>query len=74
MNTFTAEAKIELKKLDPGRDWSHLPDYECASEGLKEYWYPVLWSRELKKKQSLSFLWSQNHADAGQGRARSCAS
>ena len=50
MNTFTAEAKIELKKLDPGRDWSHLPDYECASEGLKEYWYPVLWSRELKKK------------------------
>ena len=33
-----------------GRDWSAFPEYEAAKKGLRDYWYPVLWARELKKK------------------------
>lgn len=47
---LTKEEKLEQKKLAPGRDWSHLHDYEAASNGLENYWYPVYWSRQLKKK------------------------
>ena len=41
---------IEDKRLNLGGDWSAWPDYEDAEEGLHEYWYPVAWSREVKKK------------------------
>jgi len=41
---------IEDKRLNLGGDWSAWPDYEDAEEGLHDYWYPVAWSREVKKK------------------------
>lgn len=39
------------RKYALGRDWSAFPDYEAAKTGLPNYWYPVLWARELKKKK-----------------------
>lgn len=47
----TPEEKAHAKKYDPGRDWSAFPDYEAAKQGLRNYWYPVLWARELKSKK-----------------------
>jgi phenylpropionate dioxygenase-like ring-hydroxylating dioxygenase large terminal subunit len=47
---LSAEERREKRKLDPGRDWSHLHDYEDAESGLENYWYPVYWGRKLKKK------------------------
>jgi phenylpropionate dioxygenase-like ring-hydroxylating dioxygenase large terminal subunit len=36
----------------PGRqDWSTWPRYEAATLGLRNYWYPVLWSRSLREKK-----------------------
>ncbi len=45
-----ASDKLKQRKYDLGRDWSGFPDYEKAAKGLRNYWYPVLWARELKKK------------------------
>jgi len=47
---ISSEQKANAKKYDLGRDWSAFPDYEDAKLGLRNYWYPVLWARELKKK------------------------
>lgn len=44
-------AAEKRRKLDFGRDWSAFPDYEAAKQGLRNYWYPVLWARDLKKKK-----------------------
>jgi len=49
--TMTPEEKAQAKKYDPGRDWSAFPDYEAAKQGLRNYWYPVLWARKLKSKK-----------------------
>jgi phenylpropionate dioxygenase-like ring-hydroxylating dioxygenase large terminal subunit len=32
------------------QDWSTWPTYAAASHGLRDYWYPVMWSRELTGK------------------------
>jgi len=49
--TMTPEEKAHARKYDPGRDWSAFPDYEAAKQGLRNYWYPVLWARKLKSKK-----------------------
>lgn len=38
------------RKLLPGRNWESWPEYEAAACGLRNYWYPVLWAQELKRK------------------------
>lgn len=48
--SMTSADKTNAKKYDLGRDWSTFPEYEAAKLGLRDYWYPVLWARELKKK------------------------
>jgi len=48
---MTPQEKAQAKKYDPGRDWSAFPDYEAAKQGLRNYWYPVLWARKLKSKK-----------------------
>ena len=41
-------AKVEK----PGRqDWASWPRYEAADLGLRNYWYPVAWSKTLKEKK-----------------------
>lgn len=30
--------------------WHAWPNYDAAEEGLRNFWYPVIWSRELKDK------------------------
>jgi phenylpropionate dioxygenase-like ring-hydroxylating dioxygenase large terminal subunit len=32
------------------RSWSTWPAYDAAELGLREYWYPVMWSRRLGRK------------------------
>lgn len=32
------------------RSWSTWPVYDAAELGLREYWYPVAWSREIGRK------------------------
>jgi nitrite reductase/ring-hydroxylating ferredoxin subunit len=32
------------------REWDTWPTYDAAVLGLRSYWYPVLWSRELGRK------------------------
>jgi phenylpropionate dioxygenase-like ring-hydroxylating dioxygenase large terminal subunit len=32
------------------RDWATWPRYDAAVLGLRNYWYPVLWSRELRDR------------------------
>ena len=44
-------AAKKKRKLDLGRDWSAFPGYEASKRGLRYYWYPVLWARDLKKKK-----------------------
>ena len=44
-------AAKKKRKLDLGRDWSAFPGYEASKRGLRNYWYPVLWARDLKKKK-----------------------
>ena len=58
--TLKSADRIELRKLDPGRDWSHLPAYDGAGEGLPEYWYPVMWSRALKARPKSVRVCGQN--------------
>ena len=39
------------RKFSTGRqDWSSWPDYDAAGNGLENYWYPVTWSSEVKRK------------------------
>ena len=47
---LSPEARIERRKLDPGKDWSAFPAYDAAKNGLRDYWYPVLWARQLKRR------------------------
>ena len=63
---MTAEQKADAKKYDHGRDWSHLAEYEAAKQGLRNYWYPVLWARELKSKKptAVKLCGEKNHAAA----------
>ena len=45
-----------------GREsWSTWPRYEAATEGFRNYWYPVMWSRELSngKPRTLKLLGEQ---------------
>ena len=48
-------AEAKAKKLAPGGDWSFWPDYDAAESGLHDYWYPVMWSRSVKKKTPKPF-------------------
>ena len=32
------------------REWDTWPTYDAAILGLRNYWYPVLWSRQLGRK------------------------
>ncbi len=49
-DTITTD-KAEQRKLHSGRDWKQWPHYEVAESGLLNYWYPVLWSRQLRKNK-----------------------
>lgn len=41
--------RSEDAKRSTGRaDWSSWPNYEAAAGGLENYWYPVLWSSEVR--------------------------
>jgi phenylpropionate dioxygenase-like ring-hydroxylating dioxygenase large terminal subunit len=31
-------------------DWGSWPAYEAAASGLREYWYPVVWSSQVSRK------------------------
>jgi nitrite reductase/ring-hydroxylating ferredoxin subunit len=43
--------EISEKAYSLGRDnWESWPVYEAAETGLGNYWYPVLWSRDVRKK------------------------
>src|SRR5579871_4081503 len=44
-------AVSEQSLLSVGRrDWATWPRYEAAELGFREYWYPVLWSRDVGTK------------------------
>jgi phenylpropionate dioxygenase-like ring-hydroxylating dioxygenase large terminal subunit len=50
-NKQEPEEKPVRKYLDGGRrDWATWPRYEAAVTGLRNYWYPVMWARDLGKK------------------------
>lgn len=34
----------------PGDDWSQWPIYNAATLGFRNYWYPVVWEREVTEK------------------------
>jgi phenylpropionate dioxygenase-like ring-hydroxylating dioxygenase large terminal subunit len=34
----------------PGQDWSQWPTYDAATLGFRNYWYPVVWEREIGDK------------------------
>ncbi|MFI7081461.1 Rieske 2Fe-2S domain-containing protein [Micromonospora sp. NPDC049903] len=34
----------------PGQDWSQWPTYDAAALGFRNYWYPVVWEREIGDK------------------------
>ena len=55
MTTAEKLADIKAKKMDVGGDWSFWPDYEAAESGLLNYWYPVVWSRQVKKAKPKPF-------------------
>lgn len=46
-----SEPAISEKAYSPGRQsWETWPVYEKAELGLRNFWYPVMWSRDLGKK------------------------
>lgn len=38
------------------QDWASWPRYEGAALGFPNYWYPVMWSRDLKKPTQVRLL------------------
>ena len=42
----------ERKKSFGRADWSSWPSYDDAEQGLRNFWYPVQWSAEVKNKPS----------------------
>ncbi len=41
----------------PGEDWSQWPTYDAATLGFRNYWYPVLWERDIgDKPQAVTLL------------------
>ena len=50
MHPETIQAREKAKKTRLGRGWEPWPEYEAAAEGLKDYWYPVIWAVSVKKK------------------------
>ncbi|MDH4118490.1 MAG: Rieske 2Fe-2S domain-containing protein [Acidimicrobiia bacterium] len=56
------EAKLRIQPQDIadkaknlGRpDWTKWPVYDSAAAGLRDYWYPVLWSNQLRNKKPLA--------------------
>lgn len=38
------------RRQAPGQDWSTWPQYEAAELGLRGYWYPIAWAREVGKR------------------------
>lgn len=61
MSDVTARSETQTEDSRAGRDdraqrstgrqdWSAWPLYNAAASGLKEYWYPVAWSRVITEK------------------------
>ena len=50
MHPETIQAREKAKKTRLGRGWEPWPEYEAAAEGLKDYWYPVIWAVSVKKR------------------------
>jgi nitrite reductase/ring-hydroxylating ferredoxin subunit len=49
--TDTARSRPRSKAEHRGRtDWSSWPVYEAAGPGLRNFWYPVLWSNQVGGK------------------------
>jgi len=72
LSASTPEAKRRRLELGLGRDWSSYPAYGAAIGGLRQYWYPVLWGRSLKRRPQSVRLCGENivlHRDA-EGKAR----
>ena len=46
-----ADAKLRARQLSTGRGWETWPKYEAVAEGMQNYWYPVLWARQLRGKR-----------------------
>ena len=44
------DTRTRARQLSPGRDWTAWPQYEAAASGLPEYWYPVAWARQVRRK------------------------
>lgn len=44
----TNQSSEDAKRSTGRADWSSWPTYEAAIEGLENYWYPVLWSNEVR--------------------------
>jgi phenylpropionate dioxygenase-like ring-hydroxylating dioxygenase large terminal subunit len=47
-------------RYHPGRDWEAWPDYEAASQGLLNYWYPVAWGNQVVQKPVAMRVCGQN--------------
>lgn len=43
-------AKPDPKRSMGRADWTRWPSYDRADEGLVNYWYPVAWSSEIRRK------------------------
>ena len=56
-NRRPVETKPVRTHVDGGRrDWATWPRYDAAATGLRNYWYPVMWSRDLGKKKPVEVL------------------
>jgi len=41
----------------PGEDWTQWPTYNAATLGFRNYWYPVVWERDIgDKPQAVTLL------------------
>ena len=46
--------ELRARKLSQGRGWEPWPAYAAAETGLRNYWYPVIWARKVKKKKPVA--------------------
>ncbi len=50
MTAVDETAKPNPKYSEGRTSWKSWPDYDAATEGLRNYWYPVEWSSQVKRK------------------------
>jgi nitrite reductase/ring-hydroxylating ferredoxin subunit len=66
-DTWRTAEPSPLERASGRQDWRTWPRYEAAATGFRNYWYPVMWSRDLRRPTQVTLLGNRIMLHRSQG-------